>query len=156
MFLNKGYGLVAPILGFFEVLVWLLVIGEIFQDSHSIINYIAYAAGFAAGTAVGMYIERRLAIGTNLIQVITRKPANQLIRVLRKRKIRIASVKGVGNAGVIDILYITTQRSNLQPIFKTIKKYNPTAFITVEGIRVVNALSGESHRVFFCKTNKTK
>lgn len=159
MFLNKGYGLAAPILGFFEVLLWIIVIGQIMQNVNSVTNYLAYAGGFATGTYVGMYIENRLAIGTNLIQVITRKAASGLIRALRKRKIRTASVKAYGNNGPINILYITTQRRNLQPLFKIIKKYNPNAFVTIEGVRVVTALSQKQKfkkRVRFRKTNKTK
>lgn len=159
VFLNKGYGVIAPILGFFEVLIWLIVISQVMQNVTTVVNYIAYAGGFAAGTYVGMYIENRLAIGTNLLQVITRKEASRLIKVLRKQKIRTASVKGYGNTGPIHILYITTQRKNLQPLFKTIKKYNPKAFITVEGVKIVTALSNKTSfkkRVFFRKTNKLK
>jgi len=160
IFLNKGYGSIAPILGFFEVLIWIVVIAQVMQNADSWIHYLAYAGGFAAGTYVGMRIEQRLAIGTNLIQVITKKEASHLIRALRKRRVRTASVRGIGNDGPINILYITTARRTLEPLFATIKKYNPNAFITVEGVRIVDALaSGKtpiSKRFRFRKTNKTK
>jgi len=160
IFLNKGYGSIAPILGFFEVLIWIVVIGQVMQNVNSLVNYIAYAGGFAAGTYVGMRIEQRLAIGTNLIQVITRKAASRLVRELRRRRVRTASVQGVGNNGPINILYITTARSNLAPLFTMIKKYNPNAFVTVEGVRIIDALSSNktriSKRFHFRKTNKTK
>ncbi len=69
-------------------------------------------------------------------------------------------MKGVGNDGPINILYITTARSNLAPIFNTIKKYNPRAFVTIEGVRIIDSLSSDKTHVgrhfLFRKTNKTK
>jgi uncharacterized protein YebE (UPF0316 family) len=62
IFVSKGKRNIAPFLGFFEVLIWIVAISKIMQNLDNYVNYIAYAAGFATGNFVGMLIEERLAV----------------------------------------------------------------------------------------------
>ena len=142
--LNKGSEFWAPVLGFVETLIWVIAIGEIMKNLGSPVTYIAYAGGFAAGTYVGVLLEKKIAMGTSLIQVITKKEATNLVGVLRKLGIRTALVKATNSEGLINILYITTRRNNLANIFKIIKSHNPRAFVTVEELTVAN--DDEIHR----------
>jgi uncharacterized protein YebE (UPF0316 family) len=48
----KGYRTVAPIIGFFEVLIWILAISKIFENLDNWVCYVAYAGGFATGNYV--------------------------------------------------------------------------------------------------------
>ena len=59
IFVSKGKKNIAPILGFFEVLIWITAISKIMQNLDNYINYIAYAAGFATGNLIGMIIEEK-------------------------------------------------------------------------------------------------
>ena len=59
IFISKGIKYLAPIIGFFEVIIWLLAIGQVMNNLTNIVAYIAYGAGFAAGTYIGMAIEER-------------------------------------------------------------------------------------------------
>src|SRR5512136_2996901 len=63
IFVSKGKKNIAPILGFFEVLIWITAISKIMQNLDDYINYVAYAAGFATGNLVGMILEEKLAMG---------------------------------------------------------------------------------------------
>lgn len=70
VFIARGERLVAPILGFLEILIWLLAIGQIFKHLNNIGCYLAYAGGFAMGNYIGMVIEHKLAIGVQVIRII--------------------------------------------------------------------------------------
>ena len=83
VFISKGFKYLAPAVGFFEVMIWLLAIGQIFQNFTNIGYYIAYAGGFAMGTFVGIFIEDKLSIGTEIVRIITHKEATKLIGVLK-------------------------------------------------------------------------
>lgn len=48
----------APLIGFFESLIWLLAIGQIFQHIDNPVSYILYATGYAFGTYVGIISKR--------------------------------------------------------------------------------------------------
>ena len=138
IFVTKGMRSVAPLVGFFEVLIWLLAISRIMQDLDNWLCYIAYAAGFASGNFVGMYLEERLAIGHEMIRVITRKDATSLIEELRGKGYGVTSVKAEGIEGEVAVIYIIARRSMIKEVLDEINRFNPRALYTVESIKYVN------------------
>ena len=62
IFISKGFKYIAPCIGFFEVIIWLLAIGQVMNNITNVASYIAYGAGFATGTFVGMAIEEKLSL----------------------------------------------------------------------------------------------
>ena len=150
IFVTKGIRKIAPIFGFFEVLIWLLAISRIMQDLDNWVCYIAYAAGFATGNFVGMYFEEKLAIGHELIRVITRKDARELIEELRTKGYGVTSVKAQGIEGEVAVIFIIARRSRIQEILDVINRFNPRALYTVESIKYVN------RDIFFRSENDRK
>ena len=138
IFVTKGMRSVAPFVGFFEVLIWLLAISRIMQDLDNWVSYIAYAGGFATGNFVGMYLEERLAIGHEMIRVITRKDATSLIEKLRDMGYGVTSVKAEGIEGEVAIIYIIARRRMIGEVLDKINYFNPRALYTVESIKYVN------------------
>ncbi len=138
IFVTKGIRSVAPFVGFFEVLIWLLAISRIMQDLDNWISYVAYAGGFATGNFVGMYLEERLAIGHEMIRVITRKDATSLIEDLRNKGYGVTSVKAEGIEGEVAVIYIIARRSMIKEVLDEINIFNPRALYTVESIKYVN------------------
>ncbi|HHV00280.1 MAG TPA: DUF2179 domain-containing protein [Bacteroidales bacterium] len=138
IFVTKGMRIIAPLVGFFEVLIWLLAISRIMQDLDNWVSYIAYAGGFATGNFVGMYLEERLAIGHEMIRVITRKDATSLIEKLRDMGYGVTSVKAEGIEGEVAIIYIIARRRMIGEVLDKINYFNPRALYTVESIKYVN------------------
>ena len=50
IFTVKGFKHISALIGFFEVMVWLLAVTQIMRNLTNWVNYVAYAGGFAAGT----------------------------------------------------------------------------------------------------------
>lgn len=138
IFVTKGMKRVAPLVGFFEVLIWLLAISRIMQDLDNWACYFAYAAGFAVGNFVGMFLEEKLAIGHEMIRVITRKDATNLISELRAKGYGVTSVRAEGIEGDVAVIYIIARRSMIKTVLDDINNFNPRALYTVESIKYVN------------------
>lgn len=138
MFVMNGKRRLAPILGFFEALIWLLAIGQIFKNINSPMSYIAYSAGFAAGTYVGMYFEEKLAMGNVLVRIITKKYAGDLINHLREKQYRFSSLDAEGNEGKVSVLFTVVKREQLKTLIPNIVHFNPNAFYTIEGVKRVS------------------
>ena len=138
MFISKGFKYLAPLVGFFEILIWLLAIGQIFQNLTNPLYYIAYAGGFAAGTFVGIVIEGKLSIGTELVRIITQKEAPKLVEALKKQGYIVTSDDVEGKEGMVKIIYIVIDRHDLEDVIKIIKKYNPHAFYSIEDVKFVS------------------
>ena len=135
--LSKGKKVLAPILGFFEMLIWLLAIRQIFLNLTNPLTYIAYAAGYATGTFVGIFIEERLAIGFEVIRIITKQEAPELIQHLNAQGYGVTSMEARGSRGMVHIIFTIIKRSDAANALEIIKHYHPKAFYTIEGIRSV-------------------
>lgn len=138
MFVSKGHRLIAPLLGFFEVMVWLLALTKIIQNLSNPMTYIAYGAGFAMGTYIGIKVEDRLAMGTCIIRIITSSNANELVKALREEGYGVTFLDAHGNAGKVALLYSVIKRCDIHNFAEIIQMYNPKAFYSVEDVRFVN------------------
>lgn len=138
IFVTKGMRHIAPLVGFVEVLIWIIAISRIMQNLDNWLCYIAYAAGFASGNFMGMLIEEKLAIGHEMVRVITRKDATNLINELREKGYGVTSVRAEGIDGEVAVIYLIVRRSMLKEVLAIINKNNPRALYTVEAIRYVN------------------
>lgn len=135
----KGQKIIAPILGFFEVLIWLLAISRIFENLDNWVCYFAYGAGFATGNYIGMYIEEKLAMGIIKIQIITRKPADALIEKLHASGYGITHQDAQGATETVSIIYSIIKRTELPKMAELIKTYNPKAFYSIEDVKYVSS-----------------
>lgn len=139
IFLARGNRLVAPLLGFFEVLIWITAISQIMQNLGNVVTYIAYAAGFAAGNYVGMTIEQRLAVGTLNVRTILSGPVEVLVDELRGAGFGVTRVEGQGSSGVVHLIYTVIRRKDLNRVADIIHSVNPKAFISVDELQTAQA-----------------
>ena len=82
IFVSKGNRVIAPFLGFFEVFIWIIAMGQIMSNLNNFACYFGYATGFALGNYVGLRLEEHLAMGNLLIRIISQKDGNVLIKNL--------------------------------------------------------------------------
>jgi len=137
VFLSRGMRLLAPLCGFFEVLIWLIAIGRIIGDLTSWVYYIAYAGGFAAGNYVGMYIESRLAMGLLSVMIVTKKDAASLLQRLKKERFGLTQVGAQGVQGKVRLIYLIIRRKDLPRVSRLLRECQPDAFSVVNDIRDV-------------------
>ena len=135
IFVSRGLKWFAPFFGFFEIMVWLFAIGQIFNNLTNITYYIAYAGGFATGNFVGIWIEDKMAIGTLIVRIITRKEGTQLIDYLKSGGFGITIIDAEGATGKVKIIYTIIKRRDLQKVVGIIKRFNPRAFYSIEEVR---------------------
>ncbi len=135
IFTARGKRYLAPILGFFEILIWLLAIGQIFQNLNNFACYLAYAGGFATGNYIGILIEHKLALGTQVVRIITQRDASQLIDRLKDEGYGLTLIDGEGGNGAVKIIFTLIRRKSLPQIIEIIRNHNPKAFFSVEDVR---------------------
>ncbi len=137
IFLAKGAKIPASATGFFEALIWLIIISQVIQNLGNFMSFIGYAGGFAAGTYVGMKIEERMAIGNVVVRVITGQPADELVEAIRSERFGVTSVPAEGTTGPVRILFMVVNRSRIKKVIDLINRHNPKAFYSIEDVRHV-------------------
>ena len=150
IFISRGYKFLAPLVGFFEVLIWLIVTTQIIKNLTNPVYYIAYAGGFATGNLVGILIEEKIALGTVLIRVVTSNDVISISEYLKSKDYGVTILDAHGLYGTVKILFTIIPRNDLDTVLSFIKQLNPQAFYTVEDVRYVNemSLSYRNHRIF--------
>jgi len=137
IFISRGLKYLAPIVGFFEILIWLMAIGQIMKNLFNPACYIAYAGGFAMGNFVGMWIAEKLSLGVVLIRVVTKKDAAELVGYLQSADYGVTSVDGHGTAGQVKVVFTIVPKREVKRVVDLIKKFNPKAFYTIEEVGFV-------------------
>ena len=140
MSIGRGLRKTATLLGFFEVLIWLIAISQIFQNLNNWLCYVTYAAGFAAGTYIGMLIENKLAVGNVIIRIISNNPFQVLISELSVRGFGYTYLPAQGSQGPANLIFMVIRRKRLNEIIQLIKTNMPDAFYTIEDIQYVSEI----------------
>lgn len=132
IFVARGKKYLAPLLGFVETFIWILIISQIVTTISGIWSLVGYAAGFAAGTLVGIFIEERLAIGTLVVRTILSGSISELVVRLREAGFGVTCVPGQGAQGPVTIIYTIIKRKDLQMVVTLIHTLHPRAFLSIE------------------------
>jgi len=138
IYMLGGRRSIATIMGFFEALIWLIAMGQIFQHVDNWAAYVAYPGGFAAGIFVGMIIEERIAYGKVIIRIITRKDVAGLILFFNEQGFRYTKVNAEGADGHENLVFTVLNRERLDDLIETLKEILPTAFYTIENVKAAD------------------
>jgi uncharacterized protein YebE (UPF0316 family) len=137
IFISKGIRYLAPVIGFFEVIIWLLAIGQVMNNLTNVVSYVAYGAGFATGTYIGMYIEEKISLGLTSVRIITKEDPQELVQYLRSHNYGVTSVDGEGATGRVKMVFTIIRRQDLAHVVGTIRQFHPNAFYSVEEVKSV-------------------
>ena len=132
---SRGERLYASLAGFLEVFIWVVAVSQVLTNYGGLVNYIAYAAGFAIGNYIGITLEKRLAMGMVAMRVITNKPADELIEHLKQEYHGVTSIAARGMSGEVRLVLSVVKRKDIPYFLKIVKNYNPKAYVSVEDVR---------------------
>ena len=135
IFVSKGERKKAPIVGFFEVFIWIMVISQIVSNANNIVAYLAYAGGYAAGNYIGILVENKIAFGFQLFRIYTKKNGGELARILYKKGFGSTYIKGEGAVYDVGIIEAVVSRKHSARIESLINEFDPDIFYLVEDIR---------------------
>lgn len=143
----NGRRFVAPILGFAEVLIWILVVSKVIQTiDQSPLYPVAYALGFATGNFLGLTIERRIAFGEQVVRVFSRA-GGDLVRTLRAEGHRITEFDGRGRDGPVKMLFIETRRRDVPAVIRRARSMDPECFYIIDDVRAASSSSTADRQI---------
>lgn len=137
IFVSRGFKYIAPLVGFIEVLIWIVVIGQIMKNLSNWVCYVAYAGGFASGNFIGMWIVEKLSLGMVLIRVITQKDASELVENLKSSEYGVTSIDGHGSKGQVKLVFTIIPRRQAVAVVRLINQFHPNAFYSIEEVGMV-------------------
>ncbi|MCB1190812.1 MAG: DUF2179 domain-containing protein [Leptospiraceae bacterium] len=134
IFVSKGKEKVAASLGFIEVIIWLIAITQVLKNLTNPISYIAFAIGFSLGNIIGIKIERKLAVGMQIIRIIKKNKLRTLQLLLRDEGYGVTTVIGQGGKNDVEIVYVVLERRKTKTALKIVEMIEPDSFVTIQDI----------------------
>lgn len=137
LFVMSGRKGLAPIMGFFESLIWLIAISQIMSNVGNVVSYLAYAGGFATGVYLGMTIEEKLAYGNVIIRLIATDDLIDLETIIKDAGYRLTIVDARGARGAVKLIFTVMKRTEAKGFLAMLNEKHPNAFYTLENVRYV-------------------
>lgn len=133
----RGRKVISWATGFFQVLIYLVIMSWILSDLSNPFKFIAFCAGFATGSAFGMLIEERIGIGYADMRIISAGSGKALVKILRTAGYAATEMAGSGKSGTVEVIGCTILRSDVDEITDMVNTVDPQAFISSEVVRTV-------------------
>jgi uncharacterized protein YebE (UPF0316 family) len=134
----QGRRLLALVLGFFEVLIWVFVVSRVISQIQQPAYAVAYALGFALGNYVGMTIESRLALGRQVVRIFSRLGL-EMAAAMRASGLRVTQFDGYGRDGPVQELFIEIGRREARNVIEQARTLDPGCFYMVDDVRLVSS-----------------
>ncbi|GAB4540283.1 MAG: DUF2179 domain-containing protein [Anaerolineae bacterium] len=137
LIMMRGKKLAAASIGFFEVLIYALAIGQVVNDLANVWNLSGYSLGFAVGTLVGMWLEERLAMGYASVRIVSKYRGYAVADAIRNAGYGATVEWGQGRSGSVALVVATVRRKEVDAVCKLADQVDPSAFVTVEETRTI-------------------
>lgn len=140
----RGHSYRAAMIGLVEVMIWVSAAGQVLQHLDRWYLIVAYGAGFSAGNIVGIWLERKMAIGLELIRAVSSATDLSLADALRPQHHSVVQLHGTGESGTpVEIVFIVERRRKVAALLRQIEAVDPYAFCTISDIKSHNVLTPE-------------
>ena len=137
MLITRGSRWRSGLVGFFESLIWVIAAGLVLQQLDDPMRMGAFAAGFALGTVMGVSLERMIAFGSVVVNVVSPVDTPRVADALRAEGCRVTVIGGEGRDGDVQVLFTVIPRRSLRRALTVVQDTNPRAFVSLEDARPV-------------------
>lgn len=134
--LARGHRTAAWLTGFTQSLLFVLAVGGLFSNLNNPWNVIAYAAGVATGTVLGILAEARLAPGHRLVRIVSSRRGAAIAAALRQHGWGATEFAARGQDGTVTLIWCHIPRRDAVAVTDTALDLDPEAFITAENVRL--------------------
>ncbi len=134
----RGHKRLVPFIGFVESMTWVFAVGSAIRNLESGWHVIGYAGGFAAGNAVGLWIEERLAFGLAAVRIVSRDAGQALAEALRAGGYGATQFTGMGRDGAVALIYSVVHRRRVSQVLDTVAALDDDAFVAVDEPRTIH------------------
>jgi len=132
LLVSKNKPIYAALIGLVESAIWIVAISQVIKDIDDPVLIGAYAAGFAAGTILGTYIERIVGVGNIVVRVFCPANSPSVAETLRENGHGVTVIDGEGKDGAVKIYLCVIPRRKLKSVLQMIEEINPNAYITTD------------------------
>jgi uncharacterized protein YebE (UPF0316 family) len=119
----------AALIGFVEVLIFILIVSQVIRDIQHWPYVLAYAGGFATGTLLGMHISDLLSRQVIQATVISPCRHQEVEDAIRAAGFALTRLDGVGRDGPVNVLEVVCTSKSLGQLTQAVRRADAAAFL---------------------------
>jgi uncharacterized protein YebE (UPF0316 family) len=120
----------APLIGFVEVLIFILIVSRVIRDIQNWPYVLAYAGGFATGTLFGILLSERLTRGVVEVTIIPHEHCeDELELAIREAGFALTTHLGTGREGNVEIMTVVCTSRQGSRLAEVVARVDPKAFV---------------------------
>lgn len=135
LYLVRGRPWEAGIIGFFEALLYIIALKQVFQNLQSIGSFFFYAAGFACGNILGAILDDKIAVGYLIAQIIPKEYPARVVDKLREAGFGVTVWEAEGIEGKHQVVNAVIKRRDRDRLFKLVNQSEDAPFISISDAR---------------------
>ncbi len=143
----RGNRVLATVLGFFEVLIWVTAVSGVLVDVTPI-KLLSYAAGFALGNLTGILIENRIALGSQMVMLVSTQRTQSVAFALRMGNFMVTEVPGKGARGDVALCFCVVPRRQVPRVLGIARGVDPGVHAVLEDVRFTELMQPQSAGAF--------
>ncbi len=135
--ITRGKRLLATLLGFVEVTIWVVAVSQVITNLDNIWYVLGYSGGFATGTLLGMWLEEKIALGIVELGVISSEKGTEIVQGIRNAGYGATQLQAQGQSGPVSLTGVVLERKHLEEVISLVSAIDPICLITVNDERRV-------------------
>ncbi|MEX1043059.1 MAG: DUF5698 domain-containing protein [Acidimicrobiia bacterium] len=132
--LGRGSRGRAAALGVIESFIWVIAAARVLDGLDDIWRMVAFAAGYGAGTALGVTMERWMAVGSALVRIVAPSSSPRAAEGLRELGYAVTVLAGDQSGDEVRVSLVVVPRRKLKEVYREIARLNPQALVTIESV----------------------
>ncbi len=132
----KGKKIFGAILQFIISFVWVITTGIVVVNiKDDPLKIVFFAFGSLIGSYLGSFIEEKIALGNDLIKIITDKNNCEKINNILSKDYLVTSINGKKQNKDVSILFVISKKKQRRTLISIIQNIDKNSIITVEAIK---------------------
>lgn len=135
--MTRGRSTWAALLGFAEVTVWLIALGQVVGDLDTMWKVFSYSGGYVTGTLVGMWLENRLALGHVDLHIVSTTKGVEIAQKVRQAGYGATHLSAEGRSGPVQLIEVVAARRQVADILRLVNEVDAASFVAVREARQI-------------------
>lgn len=134
IFVVRGHRLVASVLGLAEVIIWVIAVSGVLQ-AVTWLKILSYGVGFGLGNACGIWLEQKLAVGKQMVTLISPHRTNAAAAALRLAGYKVTELPAKGIRGSVAMCITVVSRRRTRQVLRIARQVDEEILSAVSDVR---------------------
>jgi len=135
LFIMRSQRILAGLIGASQAAVFILAVSAVLRGPLNVWTVLGYAGGFGCGIILGMFVEDKLALGYNMLDIYSLQKGKAITDALREQGYAVTEFSARGRSGSMRVIQCVVTRKEVPQVRGIVEEVDPQAFLTIGDVK---------------------